>query len=126
VTERQRIPVTSPTQTIRDLQRIASPAELRRAIRQAEVLGLRTGLESTSERTRSELEYLFLRLCEEHELPVPEVNIRIGSLSQTSSGAESESSSRPTATGTTVAHRPSRTTTTGISTSVNLATTWST
>jgi very-short-patch-repair endonuclease len=79
VTERQRIPVTSPAQTIGDLRRIASPAELRRAIRQAEVLGLRTGLESRSERTRSELEHLFLRLCEGHELPVPEVNIRIGS-----------------------------------------------
>jgi very-short-patch-repair endonuclease len=79
VTERHRIPVTSPAQTIADLRRIASPAELRRAIRRAEVLGLRTGLENTSERTRSELEHLFLRLCEKHELPAPEVNVRVGS-----------------------------------------------
>jgi len=79
VIQRKRIPVTTPARTIADLRRIASPAELRRAIRQTEVLGLRTGLESTSERTRSELEHLFLRLCEKHELPTPEVNVRIGS-----------------------------------------------
>lgn len=31
------------------------------------------------DRTRSELEYLFLRLCRRHRLPLPEVNVRIGS-----------------------------------------------
>lgn len=79
ITERRRIPVTTPAQTIADLRRIASPAELRQAVRQAAVLGLRTGLAgSTSERTRSELEHLFLRLREAHGLPAPEVNVRIG------------------------------------------------
>lgn len=77
VTQRHRIPVTTPAQTIADLRRIVSPDDLRRAIRQAEVLGWRTGLEA-HERTRSELEHLFLRLCERQGLPAPEVNVRIG------------------------------------------------
>lgn len=42
------------------------------------MLGLRTGLE-TDDRTRSELEHLFLRLCERRGLPRPEVNVRVGS-----------------------------------------------
>jgi very-short-patch-repair endonuclease len=78
VTRERGIPVTTVAQTIADLKGELPPAELRRAIRQAEVLGFRTGLEETSERTRSELEHLFFRLCERHGLPRPEVNVRIG------------------------------------------------
>lgn len=77
-TRHKRIPVTTPAQTIADLDGTVPPAHLRGAIRQAEVLGLRTGLEGTSEPTRSELEHLFLRLCERHRLPAPEVNVRVG------------------------------------------------
>ena len=88
-TRRRGIPVTTPARTIADLQRAASvrgrhgaisPQELRRAIRQAEVLGLPTGAEATNERSRSDLELAFLRLCRRHSLPVPEVNIWIGSM----------------------------------------------
>jgi very-short-patch-repair endonuclease len=78
VTHPNRIPVTTPAQTIADLENVVSAAQRRRAIRQAEVLGLRTGLERESERTRSELEHLFLQLCRKHQLPKPEVNVRIG------------------------------------------------
>jgi very-short-patch-repair endonuclease len=78
VAGRYGIPVTAVAQTIADLKGEIPPAQWRRAIRQAEVLGFRTGLEETSERTRSELEHLFLRLCERHGLPKPEVNVRIG------------------------------------------------
>ncbi|MBA3866865.1 MAG: DUF559 domain-containing protein [Solirubrobacterales bacterium] len=88
VTERQRIPVTTPAQTIADLgigigagtaprPGAISVAELRRAIRQAEVRGLPTGLEA-GEPTRSELEHLFLQLCRRHRLAMPEVNVRVG------------------------------------------------
>lgn len=56
-----------------------SPRELRRAIRQAEILGLPIGA-APADRTRSELEYLFLRLCRRHRLPAPETNARVGSL----------------------------------------------
>jgi very-short-patch-repair endonuclease len=44
------------------------------------VLGLPTGAEDLTERTRSDLELLFLRLCRRHGLPRPEVNAKIGSI----------------------------------------------
>jgi very-short-patch-repair endonuclease len=48
--------------------------ELRRAIRQADVLGLSLGSSAVSDRTRSELEHRFLKLCRRHRLPMPVVN----------------------------------------------------
>jgi very-short-patch-repair endonuclease len=78
VTRRKDIPVTTPARTIADLSGAVSAAQLRRAIRQAEALGFRTGLAENSERTRSELEHLFLRLCRRHHLPKPEVDVRVG------------------------------------------------
>jgi very-short-patch-repair endonuclease len=81
------IPVTSPARTIADLRRVASargkrglisPRELRRAIRQADVLGLPLDPEANRDRTRSDLERAFLRLCRRNCLPTPEVNVRIG------------------------------------------------
>jgi very-short-patch-repair endonuclease len=78
VTRRYGIPVTKPVQTIIDLRRTVSPKELRRAIRQANVLGLPIGSEASRDRTRSDLEQDFLRLCKRHCLPTPEVNVRIG------------------------------------------------
>jgi len=79
VTRRHGIPVTKPSRTIDDLRRSGSiPAwEVRRAIRQAEVLGLPLGPEVQSDRTRSDLELLFLRLCRRHRFPEPEVNVRV-------------------------------------------------
>lgn len=77
VTQRRGIPVTAPAQTIADLKGMVTPARLRRALRQAEVLGYPTGLDVAPERTRSELEDLFLRLCRRHGIPTPEVNVRI-------------------------------------------------
>ena len=48
-------------------------------MRQADVLGL--PIEATDiDRTRSELESKFLRLCQRHKLPAPEVNVGIDSL----------------------------------------------
>jgi very-short-patch-repair endonuclease len=41
------------------------------------VLGLPTGAENLTKRTRSDLELLFLRLCHRHGLPRPEVNTKI-------------------------------------------------
>jgi very-short-patch-repair endonuclease len=78
VTRRRGIPVTSPARTLADLRATISPRLLRRAIRQAEVLGLPTGREGVPDRTRSELEREFLALCRRHGLPPPEVNVRIG------------------------------------------------
>lgn len=74
------IPVTSPARTLADLKSVASGRELRRAIRQAEVIGLRTGPDIASDHTRSELERRFLWLCRRHQLPAPAVNARIEEL----------------------------------------------
>jgi len=76
-TTRRRIAVTTPARTIADLRRVATPAEIRRATRQAEFLGLALeGIET--DRTRSDLERDFLSLCRRHSLPMPEVNVKIG------------------------------------------------
>jgi very-short-patch-repair endonuclease len=79
-TLRQRIPVTSPARTIEDLRRTkpshggANAEQLRRAIRQANVLGLPVD-DPLPEKTRSDLELLFLAICRHHRLPMPEVNV---------------------------------------------------
>jgi very-short-patch-repair endonuclease len=86
VTLGRGIPVTTPARTISDLRRATSegwpgaiPArDIRKAIRQANVLGLPFGEESGRDRTRSDLERDFLRLCRRHRIPSPEVNVRIG------------------------------------------------
>ena len=77
VTRHRRIPITTPAHTVLDLSRVAPPVEVRRARRQAAVLGLRIDGESVDDVTRSELEFLFLELCQRYRLPLPEVNIWI-------------------------------------------------
>lgn len=78
-TRRHGVPVTTPSRTIADLERIASATEVRRAMRQADVLGLRMEMEAP-DRTRSDLERAFLQLCERYGLPRPAVNVKIDSL----------------------------------------------
>jgi hypothetical protein len=68
VTRRRGIPTTTPSQTIADLRGEVAADELRRALRQAAVLGFATGSDVGDDRTRSELETLFLRLCRRHRL----------------------------------------------------------
>jgi hypothetical protein len=77
-THRDRTPVTTIPRTIEDLQSTALPPRLiRRAKCQAELMGHRLeGVER--DRTRSDLETLFLVLCAQHHLPPPEVNVRLG------------------------------------------------
>jgi very-short-patch-repair endonuclease len=76
-TLRDRIPVTTPARTIADLRRGEPPSEVRKAVRQADFIGLPLG-DVVRDRTRSELERRFLALCRRHHLPVPEVNARVG------------------------------------------------
>jgi very-short-patch-repair endonuclease len=86
VTLHRGIPVTTPERTIADLRQAVSAdragaisgRELRKAIRQANVIGLPIGGEDAADRTRSDLERDFLRICRRHRLPRPEVNVRIG------------------------------------------------
>ncbi len=79
MTERNRIPVTTAARTLADIQPDVNPADLRRAIRTAEVLGLETGLPARAP-TRSELEEMFLELCREHRIPIPRVNVKVAGI----------------------------------------------
>ena len=78
VTERYRIPVTTPARTIEDLGRTAPPHLVRRATRQAELARYPLGRRPRTEGTRSDLELDFLVFCAEHGIPRPAVNVRIG------------------------------------------------
>lgn len=78
VTRRLGIPVTTPARTVADLRGVVPPYELRRAIRQAEVLGLPLGEATPRYRTRSDLERDFLRVCRRQRLPPPAVNVKVG------------------------------------------------
>ncbi len=76
VTRRLGIPVTTPAQTIADIDGVLPPRLVRRATRQAELAGFPLGIETDG--SRSDLERDFLRLCRRHRLPAPEVNVRVG------------------------------------------------
>ncbi len=79
VTMRDRIPVTTVPRTLVDIHATLPPRLVRRAIRQAEFLGLGLG-EIKSDRTRSDLERYFLRLWRRARLSQPEVNVPIGGM----------------------------------------------
>jgi len=79
VTHRHNIPVTTVARTLEDLRSTSflEPHLLRRATRQAELKGYR--LEHlTTDRTRSDLETLFLDIVHRYGLPHPEVNVKLG------------------------------------------------
>jgi len=78
-THRHNVPVTTVSRTLEDLRasELLQPRLLRRATRQAELKGYR--LEHlTTDRTRSDLETLFLAIVRHHALPHPEVNVQLG------------------------------------------------
>jgi very-short-patch-repair endonuclease len=54
-----------------------SARELRKAIRQANVIGLPID-DDAVDRTRGDLEAAFLAICGRHRVPRPEVNVRVG------------------------------------------------
>jgi hypothetical protein len=74
ITRRLRIPVTTPARTIEDLRGVAAPHLVRRATRQAELAKYRLGPTVDGDRTRSDLERDFLRLCRRFGIPAPKVN----------------------------------------------------
>ena len=77
-TSKDGIPVTRPARTLGDLTRAATPAEVRRATREAEARGLPLGNDRVATATRSDLEDDFLALCRRHRVPLPENNVLIG------------------------------------------------
>jgi very-short-patch-repair endonuclease len=76
-TDRAGIPVTSPARTLEDLRRILPSKMFARALREAEYLRLPIGDGFNPDRTRTDLEALFLALARRHRLPQPEVNVKI-------------------------------------------------
>ena len=90
------VPVTTPVRTLVDLADEATEDELQRVLHQAEILfslGARelsaaradgrkaaTRLRGPRDRSRSELERAFRRLCETHGIEAPENNVRIAGL----------------------------------------------
>lgn len=101
IVHHKRLPVTPVAQTLRDYAATASDAQVRRALAEADYLGLldiaaiheelgrgRGGSSRLSRalkrheprlaRTRSRLERAFLALCERYSLPLPEVNAKVG------------------------------------------------
>jgi very-short-patch-repair endonuclease len=77
-TRHNDIPVTTPARTIADLEKVVPKRWVRRAVRQAEISGYRLGAEVETDRTRSDLERDFLRLCRRNGFPAPEVNVKVG------------------------------------------------
>jgi very-short-patch-repair endonuclease len=76
-TLRSSIPATTPRRTIEDLPSLLPDYLVRRAKRQAEFLGYKLRL--PTDRSRSDLEAYFLAFCRRHRLPLPEVNVKVGS-----------------------------------------------
>jgi very-short-patch-repair endonuclease len=70
--------VTTPSRTLTDLRRLLPQPQFAAALRQAEYLGLPVDQQLGPDRTRSELEALFLGLCARRRLPKPEVNVEVG------------------------------------------------
>jgi very-short-patch-repair endonuclease len=77
VTRRHGIAVSTPARTIDDIRGAVEPRLFRRALRQAELAGHRVPHLSVIRRSRSDLELLFLALCDDHDLPRPLVNHRV-------------------------------------------------
>jgi hypothetical protein len=77
ITRRHGIAVTTPARTIEDIRGTVEPYLFRRALRQAELAGDRVPHLSAVKRSRSDLELLFLALCDDHDLPRPLVNHRV-------------------------------------------------
>lgn len=78
VTKHLCIPVTTPARTIEDLRGAVPPHLVRRATRQAEMAKYRLGPTIGGDRTRSDLERDFLKLCRRYRIPAPEVNEKVG------------------------------------------------
>ena len=77
ITRRHGIAVTTPARTIEDMRGEVEAYLFRRALRQAELAGHQVPHLDGVRRTRSDLELLFLGLCDYHGLPRPLVNQRV-------------------------------------------------
>jgi very-short-patch-repair endonuclease len=75
---RDRIPVTTPSRTLRDLKRVLPRERWEAAMDRARSRGFSVAEILDEAPTRSALERKFLRLCRRHRIPEPRVNVRVG------------------------------------------------
>jgi very-short-patch-repair endonuclease len=78
IVRRNRIPVTTPARTLRDLRCALPREQWEAAVDRARVRGLPVTDLVDEAPTRSTLERRFLRLCRRHRIPAPRVNVRVG------------------------------------------------
>ena len=78
ITHSNRIPVTTPSRTLRDLRRVLPREQWETAIDRARGRGFSVAEVVDEAPTRSVLERRFLRLCRRHRIPAPRVNVRVG------------------------------------------------
>lgn len=76
--ERSGIPVTNVPRILRDLPRVATPAQVRQVTRQAEIAGFRSAVPAEHVPNRSDLELAMHGLSKRHRLPIPRTRARIG------------------------------------------------
>jgi very-short-patch-repair endonuclease len=74
-TRRQRIPITTPSRTRRDLKRVLRLEQWEAAVDRARTRGVRVEDVVDEAPTRSVLERRFLRMCRRHQIPAPSVNV---------------------------------------------------
>lgn len=77
-TRRQRIPVTTPARTLRDLRRLLPREQWEAAVDRARARGFPISGVVDEAPTRSALERSLLRLCRRHRIPAPRVNVQVG------------------------------------------------
>lgn len=75
---RNRIPVTTPIRTLRDLKRIVPREQWEAAVDRARGRGIGVDELVDEAPTRSVLERRFLRLCRRHRIRAPRANVQVG------------------------------------------------
>jgi very-short-patch-repair endonuclease len=75
---RDRIPVTTPSRTLRDLKRVLPREQWEAAVDRARSRGIDTSAVVAEAPTRSVLERRFIQLCRHRRIPAPRVNVRVG------------------------------------------------
>lgn len=75
---RNRILVTTPSRTLRDLKRVLPREQWEAAVDRARGCGFDESDVVDEAPTRSALERRFLRLCSRHRIPPPRVNVPVG------------------------------------------------
>jgi very-short-patch-repair endonuclease len=78
ITRRDRILITTPIRTLRDLKRALPREQWEAALDRARARGISVDDVVDEAPTRSALERKFLRLCHRHRIPAPRVNVRVG------------------------------------------------